>query len=342
MKWLTLILPASPRLLPDARPAAMASDAPSSRILITGAAGFVGNRLAAAAKAAMPGAALVLVDRVEGYTKHGRVLSMDVADPASVDARVAAVQPTTIVHLAAVSAVTSSFDDPRQTWAINTMGTLNVTLAIQRYVPDCHLIFVSSAEVYGRSTFTGEAVTEKNLLEPANPYAAAKAAADILVQEAAARGLFATVVRPFNHTGPGQSPAFAIPAFCQQIARIEKGLQAPVIRVGELNDERDFLDVDDVIALYISILQAGHSLPEGLVLNAASSQPRRIGAILEALLKLSTSEITIEIDPSRLRATRVPRVVGDATLAHSLLGWRPQKPFEDTLAETLAFWRAQV
>jgi len=259
--------------------------------------------------------------------------AVDVSDPTGVEQFVAAVQPTTIVHLAAISAVQNSFSDPRLTWNINTLGTLNIVTAIQRHAQSCHLLFVSSAEVCGRSTFSGEPVTEATLLQPANPYAVTKAAADLMVQDECGRGLKATIIRPFNHTGPGAGATLRFHHSCSQIAMIEKGRQPPVVAVGDLDDERDFLDVDDVINLYMSLIERSAELPTGLVLNAASGQPRRIGHLLEMLRALSPAQFTVSVDPKRLRITRVPRVVGDASRARQLLGWPPKKPIEVTLRE---------
>jgi GDP-4-dehydro-6-deoxy-D-mannose reductase len=149
-------------------------------------------------------------------------------------------------------------------------------------------------------------------------------------------------VRPFNHTGPGQDERFVIPAFCAQVARIEKGLQPCEIRVGELGDERDFLDVADVVELYLRVLVARHGLPSGTVLNVASGTARRIGDILDFILGRSHAKISVTVDPARLRPHRVPRIVGDASRARDLLGWAPTRPFEATLLDTLAYWRAAV
>lgn len=308
-------------------------------ILITGAAGFVGRYLAEALQQRWPNRQLILADRVSVSSLQGRILELDIGDSDAVTDLFRHFQPSVVVHLAAIAAVTSSFSDPRVAWAVNTIGTLNVILTIQAEVPDCHMLLVSSAEVYGRSSFSGTPVSETTLLLPANPYAATKAAADIMVQEAAGRGLRATIVRPFNHTGPGQADLFAIPTFCSQIARIEKGQQPPVIKVGELRDERDLMDVSDVVDMYVQIITQVDTIQNGLVLNAASGRVRRIGGILEHLLSLTSKEISIEVDPSRLRATRVPRVVGDASLALQHLGWKASTPIEDTLSRTLDFWR---
>jgi GDP-4-dehydro-6-deoxy-D-mannose reductase len=306
-----------------------------ARILITGAGGFVGRRLAAALAAKYPDAEITGLDRADKTSER-----FDITDGPSVEAAIALHRPTHLVHLAAISSVPQSFLQPELTWRTNVFGTLSLITALQAHAPDCRMLFVSSAEIYGRSTFDGQPVKESALLQPNNPYAASKAAADIMVREACNRGLKASIVRPFNHTGPGQSDAFVVPAFCSQIARIEKGLQPPVIEVGELNGERDFCDVRDIIDLYILIIGAGENLPLGLTLNAASGIPRRIGDILDILLSKARLPITIRQDPSRLRAVGVPRILGDAGLARQVLGWTAKVPFERTLQDTLDYWRS--
>lgn len=312
------------------------------RVLLTGASGFVGRRLIAALVSRFPGARIVRTDRAGDESSPGEPRTLDILDADAVDALIDEVKPDAVIHLAALAAVQDSIRDPRATWRVNVMGTLEMVMAVQRRAPDCHFLYVSSAEVYGRTAFSGDPVMEDMPLQPTNPYAASKAAADLLVREAAMRGLHATLVRPFNHTGPGQDDRFVIPAFCSQVARIEKGLQPPEVLVGDLADERDFLSADDVVDLYVRIIAAGRALPPGLVLNAASGKSRRIGDILDAILAASTTKIAVKVDPSRLRRTRVPRIVGDASRARAVLGWEPVKPFDQMLAETLDYWRGRV
>ncbi len=312
------------------------------RILLTGASGFVGRKLSVALANHFPDAQLIQIDRSGNKMGPGETRALDITDSAEIDRLIAAVKPTVLVHLAALSAVPDSIRDPQSTWRVNVMGTLGLVMAVQRHAPDCHFLYVSSAEVYGQTASSGEPVTEEMTLRPVNPYAASKAAADIMVQEASMRGLFATVVRPFNHTGPGQDDRFVIPAFCSQVARIEKGLQPPEMSVGELNDERDFLDVADIVDLYVRIIDYGRRLPTGLTLNASSGGARRIGDILDMIRAASAASISVKVDPLRLRPTRVPRIVGDASRARDILGWAPRKPFEQTLTETLNYWRSKV
>lgn len=298
------------------------------KVLITGAGGFVGRHLTAALKDRHPDWVL------DAPVGHDGAISVDVTDAAAVDAWIAEAQPDIVVHLAAVAAVTASVKDPRLAWRVNLDGTLNLTLAIQERAPKAHLLFVSSAEVYGDSLNIADPINETALLQPVNPYAASKAAADILVRQAAIAGLSATVVRPFNHVGPGQSEVFVVPDFAGQIARIEAGLREPIIEVGSLDDERDFLDVADVIDAYSLLLERrGEACAHG-VFNVASGVAIRIGDLLERLLSLAKLRIEIRVDERRLRPAPIPRVVGDATRLRAL-GWSPTRSLDHTLAAVL-------
>lgn len=308
-------------------PAVPQADA-APRVLITGAGGFVGRHLVAALREQQPDWTL---DLPEGPGAAG---GLDVADAKAVSQWIAQRRPDIVVHLAAVAAVTAAVKDPRLAWRVNLDGTLNVVLAMQAHAPEAHLLFVSSAEVYGESLKAGAPVDETSLLQPVNPYAASKAAADILVRQASAAGLSATVARPFNHTGPGQSDAFVAPSFARQIARIEAGLQPPVIQVGSLDDERDFLDVADVVDAYRLLLERRQDQAARQVFNVASGVALRIGDILERLLSAARRRIEVHVDPSRLRPTPIPRVVGDAARLRAL-GWRPARSIDDTLLAVL-------
>jgi GDP-4-dehydro-6-deoxy-D-mannose reductase len=260
----------------------------------------------------------------------------------AVAALIAARRPAAVVHLAAVSAVGRSVHSPRQTWDVNLGGTLNLVLALQAHAPDAHLLFVSSAEVYGETFAEGRPLREDEPLRPLNPYAASKAAAEVLVGQAARAGLFATIARPFNHTGPGQSADFVVPAFAAQIAAAEAGLAPPVVRVGDLEPTRDFLDVRDVADAYVRILERRRELPNGAVLNIASERSYRIGDVLQELLHLSKASIAVEVDQARLRPNAIMSVAGDASKARKLLGWEPALVLVETLRAVLDSARAQT
>jgi len=311
---------------------------PGPRVLLTGGKGFVGGRLTHKLGQTHPN---WIIDAPGGPSDPGG-RALDVTDSHAVDAWLDTHQPNIIVHLAALSAVTASVRDPRLAWRVNLDGVLNVVLGMQRTVPDAHLLFISSAEVYGASLNGAGATDESALLQPVNPYAASKAAADLLVRQAAWTGLSTTVARPFNHTGPGQTEAFVAPSFAGQIARIEAGQAPPVIMVGSLDDERDFLDVDDVVSAYVAMIEARATCGRGDVFNVASGRSIRIGDILEHLLSLAKVSIDVEVDPSRLRAASIPRVLGDAGKLRNELGWKPVTALQQSLAAILEERRRAV
>jgi GDP-4-dehydro-6-deoxy-D-mannose reductase len=200
------------------------------------------------------------------------------------------------------------------------------------------LLFVSSADIYGLSFQAGHPLDEKALPRPANIYAATKAATDVALGALAAEGARIVRLRPFNHTGPGQSPDFVVPAFARQIARIKAGLQPPVMRVGSLDIRRDFLDVRDVCACYAACVGHADELANGEILNIASGQPRRIGDMLDTLLAMADVRTDIETASVLLRPTDIAVVVGDASRARTVLGWSPGIAWETTLNDVLQDW----
>lgn len=306
-------------------------------ILITGGSGFVGSRLIARLREEWPQARIHSPDTAEGAE------GFDVRDLERVRAAISQAKPDVIVHLAAVSAVTSALKDPRLAFDVNASGTLNMLIATEELAPDGHFVFASSSEVYGRSFQHSSFLDENGLLNPTNPYAAAKASADLLVQEFGNRSLNVSILRLFNHTGPGQTDRFVMPAFASQIARIERGEQEPVMRVGGLEDGRDFLDVRDVLEAYVAAIRAGHrrQVPACSIMNIASGTAYRIGDLLQKLLEMSDASIETRQDPSRMRPGPPLIVSGDAKRARESLGWTPAIAIEQTLRDTLDYWRSQ-
>ena len=248
-------------------------------------------------------------------------------------------QPDACIHLAAISSVPAAKRDPESTWRVNLHGTLNIARAVLEHAPGCHLLFASSAEIYGGSFREGQPLDESALLAPMNSYAATKAAADLALGSMASEGLRVVRLRLFNHTGPGQSEAFVVPAFARQIARIEAGHQLPRIHVGALDSRRDFLDVRDVGSAYVACLRVAPELLPGTIVNIASGIPRKIGDILDELMDIAGVHPEIVIDGARLRSSEIISASGDSARARQLLGWTPKTPWTQTLADVLADWR---
>lgn len=314
------------------------------RVLITGANGFVGPHLGASLRL-MFGDKISIgaTSRVRGFHPAlGAIAVLDVTDAQAVNKAIDDFRPSHVIHLAGLAAIRFVIANTAVAWQVHLFGTLNIANAILDRVPDCALISVGSGQVYGASARSGLLLDEKTLLAPTNGYEVTKAAADLALGALAAQGLRCIRMRPFNHTGPGQTEEFVIPSFAMQIARIETGLQPPVLRVGNLDAERDFLDVRDVTASYALAVARSDQLASGTILNIASGVPRRISDVLDHLVALSSTAITIEPDPERMRPSDTPRFVGDARLAQSLLGWSPKYRFDDTLAGMLAHSRSRV
>ena len=318
------------------------SASPCHRILVTGASGFVGRHLQPALRAAFPQARLLAATRGERVAGWDEAIQLDLLAPDTCSTAIRTARPDAVIHLAALAGVGESFTNPLASWRINLLGTLALGEAVRAEAPEALFVHVSSAEVYGLAFQSGQPLDEDAPMRPANPYAASKAAADLAVGEMALRGLRAVRMRPFNHTGAGQSDAFVLPAFARQVAMIAAGRQAPVLRVGALDRWRDFLDVADVCAGYVAVLRHAPALAAGAVFNLASGQPRRVGDILAELLRMAGVTATIQPDEARLRPTDVLRTEGDASAAGRALGWKPEIAWEETLGGVLRDWQHRI
>lgn len=290
------------------------------RALVTGAAGFVGRRL---------------VPRLEsaGWDVVACDLEVDITDPSAVDAVLLRTTPDAIVHLAAVSSVAVSLRDPASCFRANYLGTRYLLAAIAERCPDARLLLIGSSDQYDLSEPGAPASRESDPLQPRSPYARSKAAAEQLGAAAARSGMDVVRTRSFNHTGPGQSDAFVASSFARQVAEIAREQRDPVIRVGNLESVRDFLDVKDVIEAYVALLDP--AVPAD-VYNVASGQGVTLRSLLETLIELGGIDPRIQTEPARMRPT--DWVVGDASRLRAATSWEPHIPLRETLAELLQDW----
>lgn len=308
-------------------------------VLVTGANGFVGPHLA---RALAHRGAVVHGLGLGAAPASPRLAGWIVADLANRDAlrsAVATVAPFAVVHLAGQSSAASSFEAPTETFEANVIGTWNLLEAVHDAAPRARVVVVSTSEVYGPAA-PDSRVAEDAPFRPVSPYALSKAAAESLAAaHAHAHHLDVVRVRPFSHTGPGQTPRFVIPAWAQQIAEIEAGRAEPVLRVGNLEVTRDLGDVRDVAEGYCALLERA---PRGGLYNLCRGVGMRLATIVEELAALARVKVRIEVDPARLRPADVPYLVGDPTAMSRDTGWTAEIPFEQTLHDVLAEWRARA
>lgn len=264
---------------------------------------------------------------------------VDITDASHLREVVIATQPDAIVHLAAQADVLASWRDPRGTFAVNAGGTLNLLEAAADCPRPPRVLAVSSAEVYGRVPAEDMPIGEHRPFDPVTPYAASKCAAELLALQAwHGRGLEVIRVRPFNHTGPGQSPAFVVPGLARQVAEaVREG--AGSIKVGNLAARRDLSDVRDVVRAYRLLLEVGEP---GEVYNVCQGHSVAIAEVAQRLLEAAGAELSLVPDPSRFRPVDVPDVWGDPGRLRTRTGWTPRIDLAQTIADVWEDWQARV
>jgi GDP-4-dehydro-6-deoxy-D-mannose reductase len=311
------------------------------RALVTGVSGFVGGHLCEHLVAEG--------DQVVGISTSGRwpadlahlgrsvrIERLDLIEAGETDLAelVRRKQPEVIYHLAAQSNPQQSMADPRGTWALNLGGTLNLLEAVKASGLKPRVIVVSSGTCYGDPAPEFIPVREDCPLRPNNPYAASKAAADLLgIQHHLAHGTAAIIVRSFNHAGPRQSPRYVLAALAAQVAEVEAG-RKECVEVGNLDVVRDFTDVRDVVRSYR--LLAARGAP-GEIYNLGSGRGTKIADALEHLRSLAARPVTVRVDPARVRPVDLPLLVADASKLRAATGWEPVYTIEQTLADMLAY-----
>jgi GDP-4-dehydro-6-deoxy-D-mannose reductase len=317
------------------------------RVLITGITGFAGSHLAEFLIAKHPGVEVFGIVRwrsrmenILGIRDKVELCEADLKDMVSLEACLGHVRPDRIFHLAAQSFVPTSWKCPAETFAINAMGQINLfeSLLSLKQSPLIHV--AGSSEEYGRVFPDEIPMKETNPLRPLSPYAVSKVAQDLLgYQYFQSYGLPVVRTRGFNHTGPRRGEVFVTSSLAKQIAEIEKGAKEPVIQVGNLDAQRDFNDVRDIVEAYWLSLEMGEP---GEVYNIGSGVARPIREVLDILLSLSRVKVRVEVDPRRLRPSDVPILLADSSKFVARTGWKPRLPFRQTLSDLLDYWRGRV
>ena len=298
------------------------------RALVTGATGFVGRYLVEALRA---GGDDVLAC---GGPHDTDALPIDLLDLSSLRAALDLGKPEVVFHLAAATFVPESIAAPMATYDTNVRGTATVAQTVREYTSEAsarvRILFTSSAEVYGIQPPENYPLRETCALSPVNPYAASKAAAEmLLLGEAQSFGLDVVIARAFNHIGPGQSDRFAVAGFAAQLAKIAAGAP-PQLYVGSLDTKRDFLDVRDVVRAYIALARDGKS---GESYNVCSGTARSMRDVLRELIIAAHVPVEVRDDPQRTRPSDVPLSFGDATKLREATGWEPQIAFAASIRD---------
>ncbi len=296
---------------------------PGGKLLLTGAGGFVGQHVMAAGAAGAFGRL-----QVEPLPRD-----VDIRDAQALREAIAGIRPDAVLHLAAQSFVPQSFDDPRETFEINLLGTLNLLDGLKRSGFGGRMVYASSGDIYGRVADEALPVTEDTPVAPRSPYAVSKVCAEQLcMQWHRTDGIDVVIARPFNHIGPGQNPRFVVPSIASQVAAIAAGARPTVLDVGDIDTTRDFTDVRDVVSAYAAILARG--VP-GSTYVVASGCERRVRELLEAMCAIAGVAPQIRQDSSRMRPSEQRRMVADASRLRRDTGWSPAISLERTLSDIL-------
>ncbi|MCT2195575.1 GDP-mannose 4,6-dehydratase [Paenibacillus sp. p3-SID1389] len=278
--------------------------------LITGVNGFAGRHLARLLKS-------------KNYKVFGTTRASDIIMPTNmIDGLVVThldnkdnwvrvineVKPDVIFHLASQSNVKVAWEQPSLAFLSNTMTALYLFEAVKHVSKNIRIVSIGSSEEYGFYNEMEFPIKEESYPHPSNPYGVSKHSVALLARQFyEAFDMDIIHVRPFNHIGPGQKRGFVVPDFAYQVAMIEKGIQKPVISVGNLSSKRDFTDVRDIVKGYELIASKGL---KGQTYNICSGKPVVISDLLEILISLSSKQITIEVDPGKLRPIDIPIYYG--------------------------------
>jgi GDP-4-dehydro-6-deoxy-D-mannose reductase len=316
------------------------------RVLITGADGFVGKHLAA------------YFTKTTDIEPHGTTFGdpkdfpatdmrnlaslhqIDIRDENATTTLIEQLKPDSIIHLAALTHVHSSFRNPWATLETNIRGSLNILETLRNStMQDIRLLMISSSEIYGVVQPEDLPISENQLPNPGNPYSVSKVAQELLARQYyLAHQLNIVNARAFNHIGPGQDNRFALPNFASQIIAIERGKTEPTLHVGNLDAARDFTDVRDIVRAYHLLLIKGKA---GQTYNICQGKSYVLRDLVDQLIELATVNIQVQVDTERLRPLDVPEIVGDPSRIHEDTGWQAEIPMTTTLEDILNDWRTR-
>lgn len=311
------------------------------KALIIGGAGFVGGYLIRELTQAgwEVHATHLPSEKIEssGCTAH----VLDILDQNAVSAALEEIRPDIVYHLAAQSSVALSWKKPQLTADINIKGTINVLEAARASEnSSMRIILIGSGEEYGFIRSGACPISEEEPLKPGNIYAATKACQGMLGEiYCRAYKMNIVMVRAFNHSGPGQLPMFVISDFCRQIAEIEAGLRTPEMSVGNLSAMRDFTDVRDVVRAYRLLGEKGVS---GKTYNIGRGKAVPVQEILDTAISMAECPVAVKQDPARMRASDIPLIEPDVSRIFSDTGWKAEISMEQTIRDTLDYWRKNI
>jgi GDP-4-dehydro-6-deoxy-D-mannose reductase len=306
-----------------------------NRILVTGIEGFVGGHLARHLSAI--GHVVIGLHWADAPLDLPAELHRgDICDFDGTRALLEATRPEGIVHLAGISSVAMSESHQLKTYEVNTLGTLKLLEAVRQLELKCRVILISSADVYGRSN-VGRPLNEDAPLQPLSPYALSR----VMTCEAArfyhrTFGLDVIILRPFSHTGPGQTATFVFPKVARAIVQIERGAAEPVIEMGNLDVRRDYSDVRDIVRAYALALERCAS---GETYNVTSGKPVVIKESVDYLCSLARVPVKVRSSAAEFRPHDIPLLTGDPSRFMAATGWKPEIPFTQTLSDLLDYYR---
>ena len=301
------------------------------KYLITGANGFVSRYFIEYLQEQEPKATIYGVDITEGHIKNVQYKQMDLTDRFTVYRLLEEIKPDYIVHLAAMSSVAQSWQDPAKCFINNTSVFLNLADATRELNLKCRILSVGSSEEYG---IYNEPVKENFVLHPKSPYSVARLSQEYLSKLYVDNYRMDIVMtRSFNHIGPRQNPKFVIPSFIEQLVKISIGEQSEM-SVGNVEVIRDFLDVRDVVVAYYKILKESKTRE---VYNVCSGK----GVKLKEIIDLCSNELNIKpkiiVDKAKIRPNEIMFVVGDNSKLKTELNWEPQYTLKNTIKDMINY-----